>query len=126
MQSLFERRWRIDGTRLGSSVSQDLETTLSFFPGIIDDPITLTVYGKNVPDLTLIDLPGLTKVAAAGSDQTTDVARVTREMTERYLLFFLLMYAHDSATFFDLREPKAHQAIMFRSLRLRLSLPSPE
>ncbi|CAD7925244.1 unnamed protein product [Amoebophrya sp. A120] len=53
--------------------------------GIIDDPITLTVYGKNVPDLTLIDLPGLTKVAAAGSDQTGDIARVTREMTERYI-----------------------------------------
>ncbi|CAD7948163.1 unnamed protein product [Amoebophrya sp. A25] len=52
---------------------------------IIDDPITLTVYGKDVPDLTLIDLPGMTKIAAAGSDQTGDVARITREMTERYI-----------------------------------------
>lgn len=51
--------------------------------GIVDDPITLTVYGTDVPDLTLIDLPGLTKIKLAGSDQVDDIERVTREMTER-------------------------------------------
>ena len=30
--------------------------------GIVDDPIKLTVYSYECPDLTLIDLPGITKI----------------------------------------------------------------
>lgn len=30
---------------------------------IVDDPIRLTIYSHSCPDLTLIDLPGITKVA---------------------------------------------------------------
>ena len=31
--------------------------------GIIDDPIVLTIYATQCPDLTLIDLPGITRHA---------------------------------------------------------------
>lgn len=37
--------------------------------GIVDDPITLTVYSNDCPDLTLIDLPGITRIAVGKSDQ---------------------------------------------------------
>ncbi len=38
---------------------------------ISDKPISLTIYSPNVVDLTLVDLPGITKVPVHG--QPTDV-----------------------------------------------------
>lgn len=52
---------------------------------IVDDPIILSVYSTQCPDLTLIDLPGITRVPIAGSDQSDDIERVTREMALRYV-----------------------------------------
>mmetsp|Transcript_126478 Transcript_126478/g.219278 ORF Transcript_126478/g.219278 Transcript_126478/m.219278 type:complete len:779 (+) Transcript_126478:60-2396(+) len=53
--------------------------------GIVDDPIVLTVYATGAPDLTLIDLPGITRVPVKGSDQVEDIEKVTRDMTLRYV-----------------------------------------
>jgi len=50
--------------------------------GIVDDPIILTVYGYNCPDLTLIDLPGITRIAIAG--QPKNIEEITKEMAKRY------------------------------------------
>lgn len=36
--------------------------------GIIDNPIVLQVFSHTCPDLTLIDLPGITRIPLAGSD----------------------------------------------------------
>jgi len=36
--------------------------------GIVDDPIVLTIYSKDCPDLTIIDLPGITRVPLDGTD----------------------------------------------------------
>lgn len=36
--------------------------------GIVDDPIKLTIYSSTCPNLTLIDLPGITKVPLENSD----------------------------------------------------------
>jgi replication fork clamp-binding protein CrfC len=36
--------------------------------GIIHTPILLTVYSPYCPDLTLIDLPGITRIPLSGSD----------------------------------------------------------
>ena len=36
------------------------------FQNIVDQPIVLTIYSNNCPDLTMIDLPGITKVSIAG------------------------------------------------------------
>ena len=47
--------------------------------GIVDDPIKLTIYGRETPDLTLIDLPGITRVPAAGSDQNDDIEQVRHQ-----------------------------------------------
>ncbi|CAE7330308.1 vps1 [Symbiodinium natans] len=53
--------------------------------GIVNDPIVLTVYATGAPDLTLIDLPGVTRVPLRGSDQVDDIEKVTREMTLHYI-----------------------------------------
>ena len=34
--------------------------------GIIDDPIVLNIYSPNCPDLTMIDLPGITRIPIKG------------------------------------------------------------
>eukprot|EP00921_Rhytidocystis_pertsovi_P003594 GHVQ01006237.1.p1 GENE.GHVQ01006237.1~~GHVQ01006237.1.p1 ORF type:complete len:721 (-),score=100.59 GHVQ01006237.1:199-2361(-) len=52
--------------------------------GIIDEPMVLSVYATQCPDLTLIDLPGITRVPIKGSDQTDDIERLTRDMASRY------------------------------------------
>uniref|UniRef100_A0A0G4FVQ9 Dynamin-type G domain-containing protein n=1 Tax=Chromera velia CCMP2878 TaxID=1169474 RepID=A0A0G4FVQ9_9ALVE len=53
--------------------------------GIVDDPIVLTIYATQCPDLTLIDLPGITRVPLKGSEQNDDIERVTRDMSMRYV-----------------------------------------
>jgi replication fork clamp-binding protein CrfC len=45
----------------------------------------LTVYSNQCPDLTLVDLPGITRIPLAGSDQPEDIERITKEMAESYL-----------------------------------------
>eukprot|EP01017_Pseudomicrothorax_dubius_P043096 TRINITY_DN7122_c0_g1_i1.p1 TRINITY_DN7122_c0_g1~~TRINITY_DN7122_c0_g1_i1.p1 ORF type:complete len:726 (+),score=211.30 TRINITY_DN7122_c0_g1_i1:59-2236(+) len=52
--------------------------------GIVDDPIILTVYSPTCPDLTVIDLPGITRIPLAGSDQPKDIEKITRDMAGRY------------------------------------------
>lgn len=44
----------------------------------------LTIFSPTCPDLTIIDLPGITKIPIKGSDQTLDVEKVTKEMAGRY------------------------------------------
>ena len=53
--------------------------------GIVDQPIVLNIYSHTCPDLTLIDLPGITRIPIKGSDQTVDVEKVTKEMALRYV-----------------------------------------
>lgn len=46
--------------------------------GIVDKPIKLTVYSNEAPDLTLIDLPGITRVALKNTGQQgVDIEKVT-------------------------------------------------
>lgn len=52
---------------------------------IVDKPIILNVYSPTCPDLTLIDLPGITRIPLQGSDQPRDIEKITREMAERYI-----------------------------------------
>ena len=54
--------------------------------GIVDDPIILTVYAYSCPDLTLIDLPGITRIAIG--NQKVDIERITKDMAGRYFTFF--------------------------------------
>lgn len=49
---------------------------------IIDDPIVLNIYSPTCPDLTLIDLPGIARVAV--DDQPKDIEKVTKDLATRY------------------------------------------
>lgn len=49
---------------------------------IVDKPIVLQVYSHTCPDLTLIDLPGITRIAIG--DQPQNIEQVTRGMAHRY------------------------------------------
>ena len=53
--------------------------------GIIDDPIILSIYSNDAPDLSIIDLPGITKVPLRGTDQVKDIEKVTKDMAKRYV-----------------------------------------
>lgn len=55
--------------------------------GIVDSPIVLTVYASHCPDLSLIDLPGITRVPLKGSDQSDDIETLTRQMALRSGLY---------------------------------------
>lgn len=50
--------------------------------GVSPVPIILNVYGPNVPDLTVIDLPGITKISV--DKQTKDIETVTKELVRKY------------------------------------------
>ena len=52
--------------------------------GIVDKPIVLTINAPTCPDLTLIDLPGITRIPLAGSDQPKDIEKITTMMAHRY------------------------------------------
>ncbi|KRX07095.1 P-loop containing nucleoside triphosphate hydrolase [Pseudocohnilembus persalinus] len=49
---------------------------------IVDQPIILTVYSSTCPDLTLIDLPGITRISI--DQQQGDIEKITTEMCTRY------------------------------------------
>ena len=48
---------------------------------IVNDPIKLRVYSSDCPDLTIIDLPGITRIDVKGQK---DVEKVTTEMAGTY------------------------------------------
>jgi len=53
--------------------------------GIMDTPIILTIYAHECPTLTLIDLPGITRIPIENSDQTEDIEEITTEMSRKYI-----------------------------------------
>jgi vacuolar protein sorting-associated protein 1 len=53
--------------------------------GIVDKPIVLNIYSHTCPDLTLIDLPGITRIPMAGSDQPKNIEEITKGMARRYV-----------------------------------------
>jgi replication fork clamp-binding protein CrfC len=53
--------------------------------GIVDKPIILNIYSHTCPDLTLIDLPGITRIPMAGSDQPNNIEQITRAMAHKYV-----------------------------------------
>lgn len=50
--------------------------------GIVDKPITMKVYSQTAPDLTLIDLPGITRIPIG--NQPKNIEQITKGMCRRY------------------------------------------
>jgi hypothetical protein len=52
---------------------------------IVDNPIVVHVYSPTCPDLTLIDLPGLTRIPILNSGQPDNIYEITKEMALKYV-----------------------------------------
>jgi len=52
---------------------------------IIDQPIVLHVYSPTCPDMTLIDLPGITRIPLRDSDQPQNIEEITKRMALKYV-----------------------------------------
>lgn len=68
-----------------AEIERQTEVVAGKNKGIVDDPIVLTIYSSTCPDLTLIDLPGITRVPVKGSDQTENIEQITKNMAMRYI-----------------------------------------
>ncbi|KAF2808952.1 uncharacterized protein BDZ99DRAFT_521422 [Mytilinidion resinicola] len=61
----------------------DLNLAVPVEACVSDDPIQLRIYSPNVPDLSLIDLPGYIQVT--GRDQPPELKEKIRELCEKYI-----------------------------------------
>jgi dynamin-like GTPase MGM1, mitochondrial len=61
----------------------DLNLAVPASQCVSDDPIQLRIYSPNVPDLSLIDLPGYIQVT--GSDQPAELKEKITELCEKYI-----------------------------------------
>jgi len=50
--------------------------------GIVDDPIVMSIYSPSCPDLTIVDLPGITRIAVG--DQPQNIGELTTNMVVKY------------------------------------------
>lgn len=53
--------------------------------GIINNPLILTIYSKNCPDLSLVDLPGITKIPVKDSGQPDNIEEITTDLVVNYI-----------------------------------------
>lgn len=65
-------------------IAADTDRVAGANKGMSKDPISLRIYSPNVPNLTLIDLPGLTKVPIG--DQPDDIEQQTRDMILNFIV----------------------------------------
>ena len=49
---------------------------------IVDKPIVLNIFSHTCPDLTMVDIPGITRIPIAGQDP--NIEKITKNMSARY------------------------------------------
>ncbi|OLN84934.1 Vacuolar protein sorting-associated protein 1 [Colletotrichum chlorophyti] len=72
-----------DFNKIRDEISRETEAKVGRNAGISPAPINLRVYSPNVLTLTLVDLPGLTRVPVG--DQPRDIERQIRDMILKYI-----------------------------------------
>ncbi|KAH9484095.1 vacuolar protein sorting-associated protein 1 [Psilocybe cubensis] len=72
-----------DFHKIRDEIIRDTEAKTGKNAGISPQPINLRIYSPNVLTLTLVDLPGLTKVPVG--DQPRDIEKQIREMLMKYI-----------------------------------------
>ncbi|KAM0558554.1 hypothetical protein ACHAPJ_004749 [Fusarium lateritium] len=72
-----------DFSKIRDEISRETEAKVGRNAGISPAPINLRIYSPNVLTLTLVDLPGLTKVPVG--DQPRDIERQIREMVLKHI-----------------------------------------
>ena len=73
-----------DFTKVKAKIMEMTDQIAGTNKGIVDQPLILTIYSNSCPDLTLIDLPGITKIPLSGTDQSQDIEKITKSMSIRY------------------------------------------
>ncbi|PWO00634.1 putative VPS1-member of the dynamin family of GTPase [Tilletiopsis washingtonensis] len=73
-----------DFNKIREEIVRDTELKTGKNAGISPQPINLRIYSPNVLTLTLVDLPGLTKVPVG--DQPRDIERQIREMVLKFIM----------------------------------------
>ena len=74
-----------DFEEVRQTISQLTDKVAGEKKGIVDKPIVLQISSPTCPDLTVIDLPGITRIPLAGSDQPKNIEQITRDMAARYM-----------------------------------------
>ncbi|KAF2673311.1 vacuolar protein sorting-associated protein 1 [Microthyrium microscopicum] len=72
-----------DFNKIRDEISRETEAKVGRNAGISPAPIGLRIYSPNVLTLTLVDLPGLTRVPVG--DQPRDIERQIRDMVVKYI-----------------------------------------
>ncbi|KAJ5649271.1 Vacuolar protein sorting-associated protein 1 [Penicillium longicatenatum] len=72
-----------DFNKIREEIVRETETKVGKNAGISPVPINLRIYSPNVLTLTLVDLPGLTKVPVG--DQPKDIERQIKDMVLKYI-----------------------------------------
>lgn len=72
-----------DFTEICKEIEGETERTTGTNKGISSEPINLRIYSPHVLNLTLIDLPGMTKVPVG--DQPEDIEHQIKEMIYSYI-----------------------------------------
>lgn len=72
-----------DFAKIRDEIVRDTEKMTGKNAGISPNPINLRIFSPNVLTLTLVDLPGLTKVPVG--DQPRDIERQIREMLLKFI-----------------------------------------
>ncbi|KKA29513.1 hypothetical protein TD95_001566 [Thielaviopsis punctulata] len=72
-----------DFNKIRDEITRETDAKVGRNAGISPAPINLRIYSPNVLTLTLVDLPGLTKVPVG--DQPRDIERQIREMVLKYI-----------------------------------------
>jgi replication fork clamp-binding protein CrfC len=72
-----------DFNKIRDEISRETEAKVGRNAGISPAPINLRIYSPNVLTLTLVDLPGLTRVPVG--DQPRDIERQIRDMVLKYI-----------------------------------------
>ena len=84
--AIFEERKGIkftDFIKVRESIEALTDEVCKSNKNIIDKPIILNVYSQTCPDLTLVDLPGITRVPVG--DQPENIEEITKNMAIRYI-----------------------------------------
>lgn len=72
-----------DFNKIRDEIVRETESKTGKNAGISNNPINLRIFSPNVLTLTLVDLPGLTKVPVG--DQPKDIERMIKEMVLKYI-----------------------------------------
>ncbi len=68
-----------------SKIDELTDKIAGLHKGIVDQPIVLHVYSPTCPDMSLIDLPGITRIPLKDSDQPGNIEEITKRMALKYI-----------------------------------------